>query len=236
MSNIKKLNIGEKTKDPKKETIFIENNNYVYEIKMTFKHMNIVNAIEKYIGMINTYTFEVKSEDAIVSKGMSKKYFPYVGKFRLNGNLKATNNYFVPIHNELLNVLFLTYKNDTLIENSLRYIDAVYVSYDINNNILEFLKNLVSKIQIEILNKYSVEDLNYSLDGLIKISNPQISEAYSSLKKILEDSIKNKEIINRLGLSDKFVDAIKVKEKDEECDAIVAKANGSFYKEYYKHN
>lgn len=236
MSHIKKINIVEKMNDHKNETIFIENDNYIYEIKITFKHMDIVNAIEKYIGMINTYTFEVKSEDSIVNKGMSKKYFPYVGKFRLNGNLKATNNYFVPIHNELLNVLFLTHKNDTLIENSLRYIDAVYVSYDSNGNILEYLKNFLKKMQIEILNKYSVEELNCSLNGLMKIGNTEIRKTYSTIKQLLEDSIKNKEIINRLELNDKFIDAIKAKEKDEECDSIIAKANESFYKQYYKHN
>ena len=234
---MRKIKTVEKIEKDKKTSIFVENDGWIYELKMTFNHMDIVNAIEEHICDINIYNFEVKSEEMILNEGMIKKFFPYVGKFKIDGSRKVTNNYFVPSYSELLNILFLLYKDAVLLENSFRYIDRLYTLGTQTNapRTTEFIKRFVEKMEIEILNKYSVEELSYSLDCLIKIDNIEISKAFSSLKQLLEVSNKNKERINNLGLNDKFIDAIEAKQKDEECDAIVAKANEPFYKIYNKH-
>lgn len=235
MSIVRSIKAAKRVEQPKK-TIFIENDNFVYEVKFTFNHMDIVNAIEEYISDINVYNFEVKSEEMILEEGMVKKFFPYVGKFKIDGSRKVTNNYFVPICSELLNILFLLYNDAVLLENSFSYIDRLYtlgIQTEASKT-TEFIKKFLSNMQIDIVNKYSVEELSYSLDCLIKIEGIEISKTYSSLKQLLEASNINKERINRLGLNDKFIDAIEAKENDEEFDAIVAKVNEPFYKMYYK--
>lgn len=235
MSIMRKIKDVEKIEKDKKTSIFVENDGWIYELKMTFDHMDIVNAIEEHISDINIYNFEVKSEDMILEEGMIKKFFPYVGKFKIDGSRKVTNNYFVPIYSELLNILFLLYKDAVLLENSFSYIDRLYTIGTQANapRTTEFIKRFLEKMEIEILNKYSIEELSYSLDCLIKIDDIEISKTFSSLKQLLETSTKNKERINNLGLNDKFIDAIKVKEKDEEYECVIAKANKSFYKMYY---
>jgi len=241
--NIEEVMKMEKQKKSKTEGIFIEYDGSIYELKMTFNHMDIVNAIEEHIGEISIYNFEVKSEEKILEEGMIKKFFPYVGKFKIDGSRKVTNNYFVPVYSELLNILFLLYKDAVLLENSFSYIDRLYTIGTQANapRTTEFIKRFLKKMEIEILNKYSIEELSYSLDCLIKIDDIEISKTFSSLKQLLETSTKNKERINNLGLNDKFIDAIKVKQKDEEYECVIAKAKEPFiYKMYYnrdkKHN
>ena len=46
----------------------------------------------------NTYEITYQVE------GMVKKFFPYVGKFKIDGSRKVTNNYFAPVYSELLNI------------------------------------------------------------------------------------------------------------------------------------
>lgn len=231
---MRKIKDVEKIEKDNKTSIFVENDGWIYELKMTFNHMDIVNSIEEYISDINIYNFEVKSEEMILEEGMVKKFFPYVGKFKIDGSRKVTNNYFVPSYSELLNILFLLYKDPVLLENSFDYIDTLYTLGTQANapKTTEFIKRFLEKMDIEILKQYSVEELSYSLDCLIKIDDIEISKTYSSLKQLLEVSTKNMERINRLGLNDKFIDAIKVKQLDEEFRSIIAKVNEPFYKVY----
>jgi hypothetical protein len=237
VSIVRKIKDVERVEQPK-ETMFIENDGYVYEVKMTFNHMDVVNVIEQYISLISVYDFEVLSKQDIEKEGMHTKFFPKVGKFRLEGNIKTTDNYFVPEEIRILRILFSIYKKDVLTQSCFNNLDFYFTILDQlkNPTLSKVIVDFLNKMDIQILNKYSLEELNYSVESLVKVKlDFQIAKAFSTVKDLLEMSKVNRERINRLGLNNKFIDIVKAKEKDQECDAIVAKVNEPFYKEYYKH-
>ena len=206
------LNLLDKKSDNLKKCICVENNNEIYKFKVIFNHMDVVNAIEDYVKIINVYDFEVVSEETLESKGMIKKFFPPLGKFRLEGNSKATNNYFAPPKTVIFETLFSMYRNDVLTELDFIKLENEY-SLAINNqdeSVSKFIKNFLDKMNVELLDKYTLEELNTSLNCLERLSaESRLSKTYSSLKHLLEVSVRNRNRIVTLELSDKFNQIIK---------------------------
>ena len=165
---------------------------------------------------MDVYLFEVVDEDSLENKVIAKKFFPYLGKFRLEGRFKSTNNYFAPSkQSELLSLLFSMYKTNILNEKDFEYIAKLYMLSD-NDNILNFIKKMFSKANIKLIGECTLEELNTHLNFLeIKFSEIRFSDTYISLKKLLESSKENRERINKLGLNDYFMEAIKMKKTEE---------------------
>ena len=179
-----------------------EYDNKICKFKITFNDMDV-------------YLFEVVDEDSLENKAIAKKFFPYLGKFRLEGRFKSTNNYFAPSkQSELLSLLFSMYKTNILNEKDFEYIAKLYTLSD-NDNILNFIKKMFSKANIKLIGECALEELNTHLNFLeIKFSEIRFSDTYISLKRILESSKENRESINKLGLNDYFIEAIKRKKEE----------------------
>lgn len=86
--------------------IYIRYKNEILNLKITINHMDVVDAIEDYIKTADTYNFKVMSEEHVkLLYKMRPSFFPSIGKFRLDNNIKKTNNYFVPDKTPLLEEL-----------------------------------------------------------------------------------------------------------------------------------
>ena len=192
--------------------IYIRQNNEILNIKIVFNHMDVVDAIEDYINDSNIYFFEVLDEKNIKKKfNLKTSFFPYVGTFRMEGNLKKTNNYFVPGLDDGLILLIDLYNE----KNNLVTFKNLQKLYELNKK-NKILSNLCLKMDIELLERF---DLN-TLNSVINNSTKQIDlEYYKKIKFILETAKLNEEKLSLLGLDfkfEKYVSKQKVKENKYE--------------------
>lgn len=83
--------------------IYIRHDNEILNFKITINNMDVVDAIEDYIKTADTYSFKVMSEEHVkLLYKLRPSFFPNLGKFRLDNNIRKTNNYFVPEKTPLL--------------------------------------------------------------------------------------------------------------------------------------
>lgn len=204
-----------------KESDHLENcvcvlyDNQICKFKITFEDVDVDNLIEDYLNSRDIYLFEATDEDSLEDKSVATKFFPYLGKFRLEGRFKSTDNYFAPIsQGGMLKILFSMYRSNILKENNLDEFEKLY-SVAESDNILNFINQIFSNANIELFNAYTLEELETSIDLLEKVSSSsRFFHAYLALKKLLESSKANRERIDKLGLNDYFVEAIEKKKED----------------------
>ena len=208
-------------KDELSECICALYDNEIYKFKITTNPQDIDYLIEEYINGLDIYIFESTDANSLDNneKELVEKFFPYLGKFRLNGRFKSTNNYFYPIGgNEMVNVLFSMYKTNILKESDFKYMEKLY-SLSKDSSILSFIKKIFSVANIELTGKCTVDELNNHLNYLERFfSDIRLSYAYDtyiSMKNLLESSKENREKINNLGLNEYFMEAINNKKENE---------------------
>jgi len=210
-------------KDELSECICALYDDQIYKFKITTNPQDIDYLIEEYINGLDIYIFESTDANSLDNneKELVEKFFPYLGKFRLEGKLKSTHNYFYPIGgSEMVNTLFSMYKTNILKESNFKYMEKLY-SFSKDSSILNFIKKIFSVANIELTGEITVDELNNHLNYLERFfSDIRLSytyDTYISMKNLLESSKKNRERINNLGLNDYFVEAIKIKnEKDNQ--------------------
>ena len=98
-------------KDELSECICALYDDQIYKFKITTNPQDIDYLIEEYINGLDIYIFESTDANSLDNneKELVEKFFPYLGKFRLEGKLKSTHNYFYPIGgSEMVNTLFST--------------------------------------------------------------------------------------------------------------------------------
>ena len=202
-------------KDELSECICALYDNEIYKFKITTNPQEMDCLIEEYINGLDIYLFEATDEKSLEIKEVAEKFFPYLGKFRLEGKLKSTHNYFAPIGgSEMLRILFFMYKTSILKEKDLKYMGKLY-SISNDPSILNFIKKIFSVADIEVTGTCTVEELKSHLNTLERFfSEIRFSDAYISMKKLLESSKENRERINNLGLNDYFIEAIKNKKEE----------------------
>lgn len=199
------VNEAVKKTDLLKYCVCVEINNKIYKFKITFEHMDIVDLIEEHVKTLDRGFFEMKPESSLNSPLM-KKFFPYAGKYRLKGKLVATDNYFVPPTTGMLEILFSIYENDTLEQSQFIYIGKIS---KISNSKINFLKSFFDKANIELLDMYTLEEFNTTLNLLDNIkAGIKVTDTYFTLKELLIFSKESNKIINDLGITDKFINAI----------------------------
>ena len=93
-----------------------EYNNQICKFKISFDDLDVTNLIEDYMNLIDIYCFEVVPESSLKDNPFYKKFFPYLGKFRLDGSFKSTHNYFAPsFESEMLKIFSSMYHTNILL-------------------------------------------------------------------------------------------------------------------------
>ena len=186
--------------------VCVEFNEKIYKFKITFEHMDIVDLIEDYISTLNRELFVLKSEDNLTNKVYGKKFFPYMGKYRLKGNLIKTDNYLEPPITGTLEILFSIYQTNTLKQSSFNYINRVY---EMSKGKDEFTKRFFDKANIEVFDVYTLEEINTSLNLIDKLDvGIRLNDAYFTLKEWLYNAKECNKKIKNLDMTDKFLNAI----------------------------
>ena len=184
--------------------IYIRYKNEILNLKITINHMDVVDAIEDYIKTADTYNFKVMSEEHVkLLYKMRPSFFPSIGKFRLDNNIKKTNNYFVPDKTPLLEELIDLYNDNLVYLGTLNHLNSIKNELVKKKNRIQLLilRELCSKFSLELVEKYNIEalekTLNYS-NNLINISD------LNKMKWILKTSKENEEIFSSLDLYKKI--------------------------------
>ena len=190
------------------DTIYLENENEILSFRLKFNHMDIREIILDYIQGVNIYYLKPLDDNSIESEyKTSVSIFPFIGKFKLEGNFKKTNNYLVPPNTELLRKLIEFYSCDNNYSNLISHHDLISLNslYKLSkeqNNTLEesTLKNLFSKIHVQL-----VERLDKTLlENMINSNNMINKSEYKEMKFILISAKENKQIFEELGLNTKI--------------------------------
>lgn len=192
--------------------IYIEENGELLEFKLSFNHMDVVNAIEGVIAHTNIFDFEVISKQDLQKTGIPFHFYPRVGKFKLNGNMFSTENYFAIEKSSALDLLSKLYheefiNSDILNEMMVQYLDAKQNNKD---SLVNIYTNLFSNLVVELNNKYNLDDINTTLETLNTLNmSKAFKTSFLILKNILQTTKSNRENIHNLGLNKKFEESSK---------------------------
>jgi len=183
--------------------IYIRHNDEILGVKITISHMDVVDAIENYIKTEDTYNFRVMSEEEVKLLRIRPSFFPFIGKFRLENNIRKTNNYFVPRKTSLLEELIDLYNDNFLYYVSLNTLNLVHNELVKKNNKTQLLilKNLCSKFYLELVEKYNIEILEKILNNSNNLIN---RDDLKKMEWMLKTSKENEEIFNSLCLNKKI--------------------------------
>lgn len=200
-----------------KDYIYIEKNGEILRLKVTFDHMSIVDALEKYIANCNTFNFEVQSEEqAKRNYDLSTKYFPYLGKFRLEDSFFKTDNYYVPEKTELLKFLINAYNAKTVTQNLLKDLcvccEDALSDKEITHQ--EILDNMILKMSVEVEDSYTMDEIDTTINFVNKFQNEVgLNTTLRKIKWILNQTKDNGKFISELGLQNKIEEAVNTKKK-----------------------
>lgn len=192
--------------------IYIRYNNEILNFKITINHMDVVDAIEDYIKTADTYNFKVMSEEHVkLLYKLRPSFFPSIGKFRLDNNIKKTNNYFVPDKTPLLEELIDLYNDNLVYLGTLNHLNSIKNELVKKKNRIQLLilRELCSKFSLELVEKYNIE----VLEKILNCSNNLINiNDLNKMNWILKSSKKNEAIFKSLGL-DKKIECAKEEKK-----------------------
>lgn len=201
-----------------KNYIYLEEGNELYKFEIKFNHMDITNAIEQYINRCRVIDFEVRSEQYLKENAIPKIFFPYLGKFKLEENLKSTKNYFVLNDKSYLyRLLTVMYWDNSFTPEHFEVLYDCYNECCLNKqkNKAEFILDFSSKMNIELKNKYKFEELKSIISNLENyVPKDELEKSKEQYRWMFESAKKNKSIISGFGLNDKFYAAIN-KEQSE---------------------
>lgn len=202
--------------------ICIQRYNEILKFKITINHMDVVDAIEDYIKTEDTYNFRVMCEEHVkLLYKIKPSFFPFVGKYRLENDIKKTNNYFVPEKKPLLEELIDLYNNGVYLD-TLNNLNSIKNELKKNNNKTQLLilENLCSKFSLELVEKYNVEALEKTLNHSNNLIN---KDDLNKMKWILKTSQENEAIFNNLNLNKK----IKCVEEEKKLIKMIDELNNN---------
>ena len=200
--------------------IYLQNDDQLLKFRVEFDHVDIVNAIEKYISNINIYNFKLVNEKEAKTLETPLKFFPSVGKFKLENGIIKTQNYLVPMHynRELLKLLNSKYKFSEITQKDLKNFSKIKqdcIDFD-NKKELNLINDLLLGIKIELLESYKFnENVGNGIIEYIKklVGEQEAFEVIKKLNTILISCKENNKHVEFLGLKSLFMQASQKKNK-----------------------
>lgn len=204
--------------------IYLYENETLFKFRVRLEHMDVVNALEKYINNQPQWDYSVLSKKQVLQEiDIPLKFFRNMGKYRLEDNLIKTENYLVPKKTTFLCILGNLYNDSILTRAYLSYLGGIKSEANITDDVLqnEIINELFQNISIDLINKYDIskEGLIDTIDNIKKLDSSSNSEIYDTLtifKWILTSIEENEKNITKLDLKCKFkklIDETKEKQK-----------------------
>ena len=192
--------------------IYLQSNDQLLKFMVEFDHANIVDALEEYISNINIHNFKLVNEKEAKTLETPLKFFPYVGKFRLENGIIKTQNYLVPQHynKELLKLLNSKYKFSEITQKDLKKLFKIKqdcIDFDKKKE-LHLINDLLLGIKIELVESYKFNETvgNGIIEYIKKLVGEQESiEIIKKLNAILKTSKENDKILEFLGIKSLFI-------------------------------
>lgn len=204
--------VGGHYKDPSnkktKDYIYLQEENKILKFDVGFSYFEVLRILERYINYrdINDYTIITHKE--LEENNIPTGVLPYLGKFRLEGNFRRTNNYLAPKESDHL-FLWLCEKLEerTLFSQDLEclYKTAKLAFEDGEEEQLQIIKDLIEKVGLAFIESYTV-DYNELSNKINELENKGDKSKLNELKWIIETAKENKKYLKSLGLYDKFLE------------------------------
>ena len=194
--------------------IYLISGNELLKFEIELDHMDVVNVLEKYIDSQKTFDKVIMSEKELKGTKIPLKFLYPLGYYRLENNLFKTKNYLVPNQTEFLDVTTKKYWDGIVNTTDLYNLNCIMTDAvcDENEVTKKLISNLFKSANVELIERFEIdtEELGktiYFIRNLLK-NGRECQDVLSKLRWILERSKSNIEYITRLGLKDKFNDAI----------------------------
>lgn len=194
--------------------IYLISGNELLKFEIELDHIDVVNVLEKYIDSQKTFDKVIMSEKELKGTKIPLKFLYPLGNYRLENNLFKTKNYLVPNQTEFLDVITKKYW-DGIVDTTDLYnlncimIDAVCDEDDVTKKLIG---DLFESANVELVERFEISQVELmntinNIKDLFK-NGREYQDVLSKLKWVLEKSKSNMEYITKLGLKDKFNNAI----------------------------
>lgn len=194
--------------------IYLMNENELLKFKIELDHMDVVNVLEKYIDSQSTFDKVILSEKDLEGTKIPLKFLYPLGNYRLENNLFKTKNYLVPKRTEFLDIITEKYWDGMVDSTDLYNLnsilpDAVCDEDDVTKKLIS---DLFNSANVELVESFemNIDEVENTINNIRTLLNNS-TECQNVLKKldwILKKSKFNMEYITKLGLKDKFNNAI----------------------------
>ena len=176
--------------------------------------MDVVNVLEKYIDSQKTFDKVIMSEKSLKNTKIPLKFLYYLGKYTLEDNLFKTNNYLVPKQTPFLDVITEKYWDGIVDTTDLYNLNCIMIDAQCDEDVatINLISDLFKSANVELVESFemNIEEVENTINN-IRTLLQNSTECQNVLKKldwILKKSKSNIEYITKLGLKDKFNDAI----------------------------
>lgn len=194
--------------------IYLISGNELLKFEIELDHMDVVNVLEKYIDSQKTFDKVIMSEKSLKNTKIPLKFLYYLGKYTLEDNLFKTNNYLVPKQTPFLDVITEKYWDGIVDTTDLYNLNCIMIDAQCDEDVatINLISDLFKSAYVELVERFEIdtEELGktiYFIRNLLKNSR-ECQDVLSKLRWILEKSKSNIEYITKLGLKDKFNNAI----------------------------
>jgi len=186
-----------------RDYIYLEDDGKILKYSVGFGWMDILKLLERYINNHNITDLYIVSEEQANKNYLPLNVIPYVGRFKLDGSFKKTNNYLAPKTSRMLLWLCKKNKDQEVLSEDLNSLfilaKEAYTNHDKEK--LSFMKDIVNNM------KYSFIDGNLDVKQIEELIKYEKNEKkLAELKWILETSRLNKKYLRSFGLEDKFIE------------------------------
>lgn len=194
--------------------IYLISGNELLKFEIELDHMDVVNVLEKYIDSQKTFDKVIMSEKSLKNTKIPLKFLYYLGKYTLEDNLFKTNNYLVPKQTPFLDVITEKYWDGIVDTTDLYNLNCIMIDAQCDEDVatINLISDLFKSANVELVESFemNIEEVENTINN-IRTLLQNSTECQNVLKKldwILKKSKSNIEYITKLGLKDKFNDAI----------------------------
>lgn len=113
----------------------------------------------------------------------------------------------MPRQSNLFDILLNKIKNKQIVVDDLKIFEDCYDSaIELENDTqLDFIKSICMSFDVSFINSYSLEDINSTIEAISRFDdNFDLENGYNNIKWVLDSAKNNKQIINKLGIEEKF--------------------------------
>lgn len=197
--------------------IYVQEGDKILKFNVGFPYFEVLKNLEKYINQKNIYDYTVITHKELEENNIPTSVLSYLGKFRLEGNFRRTDNYLAPKDYDHL-FMWLCEKSEerNLFSNDLKNIYKMtkLAFEDGEYEYQETMKDIVDSIEFSFIESYKV-DYNQLSNKINELENSGNKKKLEKLEWIFRTAKENKKYLKYLGLHDMFLESAGINKQNQ---------------------